>query len=141
MKAKRWIMAMSLLTMSTALSAQSELKANANGGVAYQMNIELKNGETVVYPMSNVQEVIYDNRQTIVNLHGRQTYTSVVYKNADIKAVTWCEQNASQQSPSVSCDVVSPRHHPASMTSSVARDVVSPRHHPVSMTPEENTKD
>ena len=123
MKAKRWIIAMSLLTMSTALSAQSELKANANGGVAYQMNIELKNGETVVYPMSNVQEVIYDNRQTIVNLHGRQTYISVVYKNADIKAVTWCEQNASHQS------------------SSVARDVAKPRHHPVSITPEENTKD
>ena len=97
MKAKRWIVAMSLLTMSMALLAQSPQKANANGGVAYQMNIELKNGATVVYPMSNVQDVIYDNRQTIVNLHGRQTYTSVVYKNVDIKAVSWSEQNASQQ--------------------------------------------
>ena len=59
----------------------------------YQMDIEMTDGSTVSYPMTEVQDVTYDNRNTIVNLRGQETFTMVIYKNEDIKSITWTECN------------------------------------------------
>ena len=82
MKARIYII-MCMLALCGSLHAQRE----------YQLTIEMQNGETVSYPMEKVQDVIYDKGRTFISLYGKQTFTTVVYKNTDIKSISWSEYN------------------------------------------------
>ncbi|MBR1800525.1 MAG: hypothetical protein IJ767_03405 [Bacteroidaceae bacterium] len=52
----------------------------------WQMDVELTNGSTVSYIMSKVQDVVYDNHRTIINLRSRSTYMQKIYQNDAVVA-------------------------------------------------------
>lgn len=82
MKAKT-IMTMFMLALCGSMHAQGQ-----------QMNIEMMDGNTVSYQMAQVQEVVYDNGMTVITLRGQETFKMVIYKNDDIKAITWSDSDA-----------------------------------------------
>lgn len=57
----------------------------------YQMDVEMKDGTITRYIMSNVRDVKYDGKKTIINLKGTNTYTQKIYNDADIASISWDE--------------------------------------------------
>lgn len=57
----------------------------------YQLDVELRDGSIVSYPMMRVQDVRYENRYTIIYFHGKNSNTMRCYRNDEVRSLSWSE--------------------------------------------------
>lgn len=82
MKTKLYIVLIGLLALCSNMRAQR-----------YQMDLTLTDGSVISYIMARMQDVVYDNGRTVINMRGKDTYSQIVYKNTDIASISWSEYN------------------------------------------------
>lgn len=80
MKTRFYIVLIGLLTLCSSARAQR-----------YQMDVTLTDGSVISYIMARVQDVVYDNGRTVINMRGKDTYSQIVYNNTDINSISWSE--------------------------------------------------